>query len=73
MVLYRALIKTHHILSRKKITTITKAAKKSSCAVYLKTGAPGVMIGECEGEQGEQDLKEWIRSVKVVDLQRTHS
>ena len=65
MVLYRALIKTHHILSRKKIATVTKAAKKFSCAVYLKTGAPGVMIGECEGEEGEQDLKGWVGSVKV--------
>ena len=66
MVLYRALIKTHHIASRRKIMLITKAAKKFDCAVYLKTGAPGVMIGECDGEQGEQDLKEWVGTVKVV-------
>lgn len=71
MVLYRALIKTHHILSRKKISTITQAAKKFNCAVYLKTGAPGVMLGECEGKQGEQDLKDWVWSVKVGDFQHT--
>ena len=67
--LYRALIKTHHMTSRKKITVILKAAKKYNCAVYLKTGAhpPGVMIGECDAEQGEQDLKEWVGSVKVGD------
>ena len=64
MMLYRALIKTHHMTSRKKIIAIAKAAKKHNCAVYLKTGdSPGMMIGECDGE--EQDLKEWIRSVKV--------
>ena len=63
----RALIKTHHMTSRKKIIAISKAAKQYNCAVYLKTGihTPGVMIGECDGEDGEESLKEWIRSVKV--------
>lgn len=67
MMLYRALIKTHHMTSRKKITAITKAAKQYKCAVYLKTGMhpPGVMLGECDGEEGEEDLKAWVRSVKV--------
>ena len=65
--LHRALIKTHHMTSRKKITAIAKAAKKSNCCVYLKTGVhpPGVMIGECDGELGEQELKEWVGTVKV--------
>ena len=67
MMLYRALIKTHHITSRKKVTNIIKAAKQYNCAVYLKTGMhpPGVMLGECDGEEGEQELKAWVRSVKV--------
>ncbi|CAF9942812.1 MAG: hypothetical protein ALECFALPRED_010084 [Alectoria fallacina] len=52
--------------SRKKITAIIKAAKKCNCAIYLKTGMhpPGVMVGECDGDVGEQDLKEWVESVK---------
>ena len=63
----RALIKTHHMTSRKKIMAIRKAAKQYNCAVYIKTGirTPGVMIGECDGEDGEESLKEWVRSVKV--------
>ena len=67
MTLCRALIKSHHMTSRRKIAAITKAAKKCNCAVYLKTGMhpPGVMIGECDGERGEEDLKEWVASVKV--------
>ena len=67
MMLYRALIKTHHMTSRKKITAITKAAKQYNCAVYLKTGMhpPGVMLGECDGGEGEEDLKAWVKSVKV--------
>lgn len=54
--------------SRKNISAIAKAAKKCNCAVYLKTGVhpPGLMIGECNGDKGEQDLKEWVGSVKVA-------
>ena len=61
--LYRALIKTHHMTSRKKITAITKVAKRCECAVYLKTGIPpGIMIAESEEEEG---VKGWVASVKV--------
>lgn len=62
--IHRALIKTHHMTSRKKITAIVKAAKKHRCAVYLKTGEhpPGIMIAEA---QAEEELKDWIGSVKV--------
>ena len=65
MMLYRALIRTHHVTCRNKIRAITKAAEQYNCAVYLKTGTrpPGVMIGECDG--GEQDLKAWVGNVKV--------
>ena len=52
--------------SRKKIAAIIKAAKKYDCAVYLKTGAPGMVIGECC--QGEESLREWVKTVKVGDL-----
>ena len=63
MTLYRALIKTHHITSRKKITAITKAAKEYQCAVYLKTEPhSGVMIAECEDTD---DLEGWVAVVKV--------
>ena len=65
MMLYRALIKTHHMTSRTKIRAVIQAAKKCHCAVYIKTGKhpPGVMIAECD--QGEEYLKEWLGSVKV--------
>ena len=62
--LHRALIKTHHMTSRRKITAVTKAAKKYSCAVYLKTGRhpPGIMIAE---SNREEEVKDWVGSVKV--------
>ncbi|KAL9630807.1 MAG: hypothetical protein Q9204_004535 [Flavoplaca sp. TL-2023a] len=61
IMLYRALIKTHHMTSRKKIQAITKSAKQHSCSVLLKTGKPpGVMIAE-----GTEDaLKQWVEGVK---------
>lgn len=64
--MYRTLIKTHHMTSRKKITAICKAAKKFDCAIYLKTGGhpPGVMIAECE-EEGDEGLAGWVDTVKV--------
>ena len=67
MVTFRALILTHHMTSRKKITAIAKAAKKCNCAVYLKTGVhpPALMIAECNGDKAEEDLKEWVGNVKV--------
>lgn len=58
--IYRVLIKTHHMTSRKKIFAITKAAKRLSCSVILKTGGPpGVMLAE-----GEEAL-EWMEIVRV--------
>ncbi|KAL9025858.1 MAG: hypothetical protein Q9180_007580, partial [Flavoplaca navasiana] len=62
IVMYRALIKTHHMTSQKKIQAITKSAKQHSCSVFLKTGKPpGVMIAE-----GTEDaVKQWVEGVKV--------
>lgn len=55
--LHRALLKTHHMTSRKKIQAIAKAAKSLSCAVVIKTGhPPGVMIAECECEDESPEL-----------------
>ncbi|KAL8756761.1 MAG: hypothetical protein Q9199_002718 [Rusavskia elegans] len=58
---FRALIKTHHMTSRKKIQAITKSAKHHSCSVLIKTGKPpGVMIAE-----GTEDaVKQWVETVK---------
>lgn len=67
--LYRALIKTHHIISHKKIYAIGRLAKALSCAVVIKTGrSPGIIIAECEGwdenqedgGKGEEDGKQMV-------------
>ena len=60
---FRVLIKTHHMTSRKKIQTLSKAAKAHSCAVLFKTGRPpGVMIAEAADEASVMD---WVDTVKV--------
>jgi hypothetical protein len=58
--LHRILIKTHRMTSRKKILAITKAAKRLSCSVVLKTeGPPGIMMAEGNG------ALEWMEVVRV--------
>ncbi|CAL3962966.1 hypothetical protein PZA11_000028 [Diplocarpon coronariae] len=65
--LQRILIRTHHMTSRKKILTITKAAKRFSCAVVLKTGGPpGVMLAEGEG------AGEWLEVVRKLRYKDYH-
>jgi hypothetical protein len=57
---HRILIKTHHMTSRKKILVITKAAKRLSTSVLLKTGGPpGIMLAEGQG------AGEWLEVVRV--------
>ncbi|KAL8740899.1 MAG: hypothetical protein Q9184_008444, partial [Pyrenodesmia sp. 2 TL-2023] len=59
---FRALIKTHHMTSRRKIAAIAKSAHRTSCAVILKTGKPpGVMIVQ-GGSEGQ--IREWVNGVK---------
>lgn len=48
--------------SRKKIQVITKAAKRLSCAVVMKTGSPpGIMLAEGD----EEEAGEWLEVVRV--------
>lgn len=59
---FRALIKTHHMTSRRKIQAIAKSSKANSCSVILKTGKPpGVMIAE----GSEDQVRQWVDSVKA--------
>jgi hypothetical protein len=62
--IHRILIKTHHMTSRKKIITLTRAASNLQCSVLLKTGPhpPGIMLAEGES------AGEWLKVVKVSPL-----
>jgi hypothetical protein len=62
MTLFHALIRTHHITSRKKVAHLRKAASKFDCYALLRSGGcPGIMY--CKG--GEKSVKEWVGTVQV--------
>ncbi|KAK4251035.1 hypothetical protein C7999DRAFT_11220 [Corynascus novoguineensis] len=61
MTLFHALIRTHHITSRKKVAHLRKAAAKFDCYALLRSGgSPGIMY--CKG--GEEAVKEWVGTVQ---------
>jgi hypothetical protein len=60
--LHNALIRTHHITSRKKVAKLKQAATFHDVFVLLRYGgAPGVMYVE-----GKQDgVNQWVSDVQV--------
>jgi hypothetical protein len=59
--MYAALIRTHHITSRKKVATLKAAAKQIGCAALLRSGGtPGVMYVE---SRRLEDVKRWVETV----------
>ena len=61
--MYHALIRTHHITSRKKVATLKAAAKKHGCLALLRSGGtPGIMYVRSEEEER---VKKWVEVVHV--------
>lgn len=59
--MYGALIRTHHITSRKKVATLKAAAKEIGCAALLRSGGtPGVMYVE---SKHRDSVKKWVDTV----------
>ena len=59
--MYHALIRTHHITSRKKVAALKAAAKKYECAVLLRSGGvPGIFYVQC---RQADHIKTWIGTV----------
>jgi len=60
MPLYHALIRTHHITSRKKVARLKSAAKELQCYAMLRSGGiPGVMY--VRGNQAQ--VQKWVDCV----------
>ncbi|KAK0720391.1 hypothetical protein B0H67DRAFT_575989 [Lasiosphaeris hirsuta] len=58
---WHALVRTHHITSRKKVAHLRKAADKFSCYALLRIGgSPGIMY--CRGS--ERGVREWVATVQ---------
>ncbi|KAK4225020.1 hypothetical protein QBC38DRAFT_369676 [Podospora fimiseda] len=61
MSFFHALIRTHHITSRKKVAHLRKAAKEFECYALLRSGGcPGIMY--CKGT--EDGVKNWVGTVQ---------
>ncbi|TID13473.1 hypothetical protein E6O75_ATG11389 [Venturia nashicola] len=61
--LFNALIRTHHITSKKKVARLKKAAATHNCYVLLRSGGcPGIMY--CEGD--EPGVKGWVAVVQSL-------
>lgn len=59
--IFNALIRTHHITSRKKLAALRKAASNNAVyALMCSGGCPGIMY--CEGD--EDGVKEWVGIVQ---------
>jgi hypothetical protein len=60
MPVYHALIRTHHITSRKKVARLKAAAKQLQCYALIRSGGiPGVMY--VRGDQHK--VQQWVDSV----------
>ncbi|KAK4169081.1 hypothetical protein QBC43DRAFT_341113 [Cladorrhinum sp. PSN259] len=69
MLLFHALIRTHHITSRKKVTHLRKAAKEFECFALLRSGGcPGIMY--CKGS--EDGVKNWVGTVQRLRYKDFH-
>lgn len=63
--LWNALIRTHHITSRKKVAKLKQAASAHDVFVLLCSGGPpGIMY--VEGSEG--GVTEWVAIVQVSDV-----
>lgn len=62
--LYNALIRTHHITSRKKVAALKRAADAHQCFVLLRSGGcPGIMYVE---GPGQDDVEAWVGEVRKL-------
>lgn len=60
---YHALIKTHHITSRKKVSTLKAAAETHGVSALLRSGGvPGIMYVEGGEREG---VEAWVGVVHV--------
>ena len=67
---YNALIRTHHITSRKKVSALRSATSTHDCFVLLRSGGvPGIMY--VEGHR-QGDVESWVgvvRNLRYKDFQ----
>ncbi len=68
--MFNALIRTHHITSRKKVATIKAATKELQCYALLRSGgAPGVMFVQGGNHDSVQACVDKVRNLRYKDFQ----
>lgn len=68
MQLYHALIRTHHITSRKKVAALKAAAKKLGCYALLRSGGvPGVMYVQSSERHAVQQWVDTVQGLRYKD------
>lgn len=68
--LFNALIRTHHITSRKKVSTLKRAADTYNCLVLLRSGGcPGIMYVESEEKDAVESWVNTVRNLRYKDFQ----
>lgn len=68
--LYNALIRTHHITSRKKVAALKRAADTHQCFVLLRSGGcPGIMYVEAPDQTQVESWVGEVRKLRYKDFQ----
>lgn len=68
--LYNALIRTHHITSRKKVAALKRAADTHQCFVLLRSGGcPGIMYVESRDQARVESWVGVVRKLRYKDFQ----
>ncbi|RAL06863.1 uncharacterized protein BO97DRAFT_357804 [Aspergillus homomorphus CBS 101889] len=67
---YNALIRTHHITSRKKVSALRRAADMHNCFVLLRSGGcPGIMYVEAREKDAVESWVNIVRNLRYKDFQ----
>ncbi|KAJ0416204.1 hypothetical protein BJY00DRAFT_317089 [Aspergillus carlsbadensis] len=67
---YNALIRTHHITSRKKVSALKQAAHNLNCFALLRSGGcPGIMYIEAQEKDAVESWVNTVRSLRYKDFQ----
>ncbi|OGM41356.1 hypothetical protein ABOM_009916 [Aspergillus bombycis] len=68
--LYNALIRTHHITSRKKVAALKQAASAHNCFALLRSGGiPGIMYVESHEKDAVEAWVSVVRNLRYKDFQ----
>ncbi|KAL4993325.1 hypothetical protein BDV10DRAFT_27723 [Aspergillus recurvatus] len=67
---YNALIRTHHITSRKKVTALKRAADSLNVSALLRSGGcPGIMYVEAKDKDAVESWVSVVRNLRYKDFQ----